>query len=57
MPPTPAPGGRIIAVGPPNGRMRKGALDGGLVVGVLVIAAAVTIVWRMMQRGGRERLL
>jgi hypothetical protein len=58
MPPTPAPGGRIIAVGPPNGRVRKGAFDGGLVVGVLAIAATITIVWRAVQRSGaRQRLL
>jgi hypothetical protein len=51
MPPAPAPGGRIIAVGPPSGRIRKGAFEGGVALTVLAIAAAMTIVWRAMRRG------
>jgi hypothetical protein len=58
MPPTPAPGGRIIAVGAPNARVRKGALDGGLFVATLAIAAIITMAWRVARRGGvRQRLL
>jgi hypothetical protein len=58
MPPAPAPGRRIIAVSPPSGRIRKGAFDGGVLLGVLALAATITIVWRWVRRGGvRQRLL
>jgi hypothetical protein len=58
MPVAPASGGRIIAVGPPSGRIRKGAFDGGVAVTVLAIAALITFVWRAVRRAGaRQRLL
>jgi hypothetical protein len=58
MPPAPARGGRIITVGAPSGRVRKGELDGGVALVVLAIAAVVTIVWRAARRASvRQPLL
>jgi hypothetical protein len=58
MPPAPAPGGRVITVGRPDGRVRKGGLDGGLVIVPVAIAAILTVGWRLLRRSGvRQGLL
>jgi hypothetical protein len=58
MPPAPAPGGRIIVVGRPDARVRKGGLDGGLVIIPVAIVAVLTVAWRLLRRSRvRQRLL
>jgi hypothetical protein len=49
MPPAPAPGGKVIMVAVPGGRVRKGGFDFNFLLGGLAVAAAITIVSRLLR--------
>jgi hypothetical protein len=55
MPAAPAPGGKVIAVGRPSGRVRKSELDGGVLLGALGAALVLAIVWRLTRRRGLQQ--
>jgi hypothetical protein len=58
MPPAPAPGGRIIVVGPPTKRSAIGDAPAIAMVGVILLLLAAVLRWRgavPAWRSGRRR--